>query len=129
MMPVMGATPPDKPEIGHTGTADGRIANKTGAKSDIVFPANRVSTKETLIEGAVTVDMADVMVHIDETIDHERRTKIADTVRAHKGVMAVAHHDEKPHVMIIEYNPNAVTSKELLQVVRNEGVRAELVGL
>ena len=56
------------------------------------------------------MQMADVMVHIDETVDPERRAKIADTVRAHKGVMAVAHHDEKPHLMIIEYDPDAVTS-------------------
>ena len=75
------------------------------------------------------MEMVDVTVHLDETMDHKRRTKIADTVRAHKGVMAVAHHDEKPHLMIIEYNPDAVTSKELLQVVLDQGVHAELIGL
>lgn len=75
------------------------------------------------------MEMADVTMHIDETIDHERRTKIADTIRAHKGVMAVAHHDEKPHLMIIEYNPDAVTSHELLQFVLDQGVHAELIGL
>ena len=75
------------------------------------------------------MEMVDVTMHIDETIDHERRTKIADTIRAHKGVMAVAHHDEKPHLMIIEYNPDAVTSHELLQFVLDQGVHAELIGL
>jgi len=75
------------------------------------------------------MQMADVMVHIDETVDPERRAKIADTVRAHKGVMAVAHHDEKPHLMIIEYDPDAVTSQQLLQVVLGQGVHAELIGL
>ncbi len=62
------------------------------------------------------MEMADVEIHIDETIDDDRRTKIADTVRAHKGVMAVA------HVMIIKYNPDAVTSHELLQIVRDQSV-------
>ncbi len=75
------------------------------------------------------MEMADVTMHIDETVGHERRTKIADTVRGHNGVMAVAHHDEKPHLMIIEYNPDAVTSQELLQVVLDQGVHAELIGL
>ena len=75
------------------------------------------------------MEMTDVTVHIDETVGHERRTQIADTVRAHKGVMAVAHHDEKPHLMIIEYDPDTVTSQELLQIVLDQGVHAELIGL
>ena len=75
------------------------------------------------------MEMADVTVHIDETVPGERRTRIADIVRAHKGVMGVAHHDEKPHLMIVEYNPDAVTSQELLQVVLDQGVHAELIGL
>jgi Glu-tRNA(Gln) amidotransferase subunit E-like FAD-binding protein len=75
------------------------------------------------------MEMADVTVHIDETTDHERRTQIADTVRAHKGVMGVAHHDEKPHLMIIEYDPDTVASQELLQIVLDQGVHAELIGL
>lgn len=74
------------------------------------------------------MEMADVTIHIDETIGHERRTKIADGIRAHQGVMAVAHHDEKPHLMIIEYNPDSVTSQELLRAVRDQGVHAELIG-
>jgi len=73
--------------------------------------------------------MADVTLHIDETIDHKRRAKIADTVRAHKGVTAVAYHDKKPHLMIVKYTPDTVTSRQLLQVVLDQGVHAELVGL
>lgn len=75
------------------------------------------------------MEMTDVTIHIDETTDHERRTEIADTIRAHKGVMAVAHHDEKPHLMIIEYDPDTVTSRELLQIALDQGVHAELIGL
>ncbi len=75
------------------------------------------------------MQMVDVTIHIDETVDHNRRTAIADTVRTHKGVAGVAHHDEKPHLMIVEYDPEAVTAQALLQVVREQGVHAELVGL
>ena len=75
------------------------------------------------------MQMVDVTIHVDETIDHDRRMQIADTVRARKGVMGVAHHDEKPHLMIVEYDPAAVTAHALLQVVRDQGVHAELVGM
>ena len=63
-----------------------------------------------------TMEMTDVMVHIDEEIDHGRRTQIADTVREHKGVMAVAHHDEKPHLLIIEYDPRRACATDRVVV-------------
>lgn len=75
------------------------------------------------------MEMADVTIHIDETIDSEGRTKIVDKVRAHKGVMGVAHHDQTSHLMIVEYDPATVNSAELLQAVLDQGVHAQLIGL
>ena len=75
------------------------------------------------------MEMTDILIHINEATDHEHRTQIADIVRAHKGVMAVAHHDEKPHLMIVEYDPETVTSYELLQVALDQGVHAQLIGM
>ena len=75
------------------------------------------------------MEMVDVTIHIDETVHRERRTQIADMVRAHKGVMGVAHHDETPHLLIVEYDPDTVNSQELLQTVLEQGVHAELIGM
>ena len=75
------------------------------------------------------MEMADVTIHIDEALDRERRTQIADTIRAHKGVMAVAQHDKTSHLMVIEYDPDTATSLELLQVALDQGVHAQLIGL
>ena len=75
------------------------------------------------------MDMADVVIHINEAVEHDRRVEIADLVRAHKGVMAVAHHDEKPHLLLVEYDPATVHAKDLLQVALDQGVHAQLVGL
>ena len=75
------------------------------------------------------MQMADVVIHVDEAIDHNRRTQIADMVRTHVGVAAVAHHDEKPHLMNVKYDPAVVSARALLDAVRRQGVHAELVGL
>lgn len=74
------------------------------------------------------MDMADVVIHINETVDHDRRVEIADAIRNHAGVMGVAHHDEKPHLLIVEFDPDQVHAKELLQVSLDQGVHAQLVG-
>jgi len=74
------------------------------------------------------MDMADVVIHINESESHDRRMEIAEIVRSHKGVMGVAHHDEKPHLMIVEYDPEQVHAKDLLQVTLDQGVHAQLIG-
>jgi hypothetical protein len=75
------------------------------------------------------IKLVDVTVHIDETVDHARREQIADSLRALDGVVAAASHDERPHLMIVEYNPDKVSSQAILARVRSSGVHAELVGL
>ena len=75
------------------------------------------------------MDMADVVIHISESVDHDRRTEIADAIRGQTGVMGVAHHDEKPHLLIVEYDPASVQARDLLQVALDRGVHAQLVGL
>jgi hypothetical protein len=80
-------------------------------------------------EEQIFVDMADVVIHINESVAHERRVEIADAIRNHAGVMGVAHHDEKPHLLIVEYDPDQVHAKDLLQVALDQGVHAQLVGL
>lgn len=75
------------------------------------------------------MDTADVMIHVDETLEHERRAQIVDLVSAHIGAEVARYSDEKPHLMIVKYDPLRVTSGDLLQIVLDEGVHAELIGL
>ena len=75
------------------------------------------------------MEMADVTIHIDETLSGDQLARVADAVRAHNGVMAVAHHEEKPHLIIVEYDPEQVKSGDLLEAVKAQGVHAELIGL
>ena len=75
------------------------------------------------------MNMADVIIHINESVSHDRRVEIADIVRSQTGVMGVAHHDEKPHLLIVEFDPAQVHAKDLLQVVLDQEVHAQLVGL
>lgn len=73
--------------------------------------------------------MVDVMLHIDENITHDEREELRDRILAQNGVMAAAYHDEKPHLLVIEYDPDVVSSKAILETVEAGGVHAELIGL
>ena len=75
------------------------------------------------------IKLVDVTVHIDENIDHATREQVADKLRGLDGVVAAVAHDEKPHLMVVEYNPERTNSSAILACVKGEGVHAELIGL
>jgi hypothetical protein len=75
------------------------------------------------------IKLVDVVVHVDESIDRSARTAMEDSVRELQGVVSVGQHDEKPHLMVVEYNPDQTSSGDILALVRGQGVHAEIVGL
>jgi hypothetical protein len=77
----------------------------------------------------MNIQLADVTVHIDQTLDRERRNHIEDELRAIDGVISVHNPDERPHLAIVEYNPDKTTSAVILNTISVQGVHAELIGL
>jgi hypothetical protein len=73
--------------------------------------------------------MVDVMIHIDPETTHQVRENLRDLILNTSGVDAAAYHDDKPHLMIVEYDPDVISSQQLLQLVIQQGYHAELVGL
>lgn len=73
--------------------------------------------------------LADVTLHIDEDTSHEDREKFRDMLLAMNGVMAAAAHDEKPHLLLIEYDPAVIKSIEFVNAAKKQGLHAELIGL
>jgi hypothetical protein len=74
-------------------------------------------------------NMVDVLIHIDPETDHEEREFLRDLLLKHNGVDAASYHDDKPHLMVVAYDPDEVTSKQLLNVITKHNVHAELIGL
>jgi hypothetical protein len=77
----------------------------------------------------MNIPIVDVIVHIDQTLDRQRRQQIEDDLRAIDGVVSVHNPDDRPHLSIIAYNPDKTSSAAILHTITNEGVHAELIGL
>lgn len=74
-------------------------------------------------------NMVDITIHIDENTSHDDREALRDSLLAMDGVMAAVYHDERPHLMIIEYDPDTINSSDFLKTISNRGLHGELVGL
>lgn len=75
------------------------------------------------------IKMVDVMIHIDEEMDDDKRQAVMDSIWQLDGIIGVIFHAEKPHLLIIEYNPDKSSSSQFIEKVRENGLHGELVGL
>ena len=71
---------------------------------------------------------AEVTLHIDEETTHDEREKLRDRLLARNGVFTASCRDEKPHLMLIEYDPDLINSREFLTEASGRGLHAELIG-
>lgn len=73
--------------------------------------------------------MVDVTLHIDEETTREEREGLRDQLLELDGVMAANYGDNQPHLMIVEYDPDQITSHRLVETAEQRGYHAELVGM
>jgi hypothetical protein len=73
--------------------------------------------------------IADIIMHIDENTTHEDRERLRDELLSMDGVMAAAYQDEKPHLIVMAYDPDAVKSSTFVKIAQEQGLHAGLVGL
>lgn len=77
----------------------------------------------------MSTDIADVIVHIDETLPVAQLKTLEDHIHEIGGVVSASNRDNQPHLISVTYDPAKVKSYDILVKVRSEGVHAELVGL
>jgi hypothetical protein len=74
-------------------------------------------------------NLVDVLVHIDQSLTHDRVAALKRVIAGLNGVASAEGNDDKPHLVMIRYDPAKVTSQEILALVKAQGVGAELIGL
>ncbi len=73
-------------------------------------------------------DSTDIVIHINEKMDDHYRERFSSDVSQCEGVISVNLQDNRPHLMIVAYDPVETGSLDVLSNVRNQGVHAQLVG-
>jgi len=73
--------------------------------------------------------LVDVLIHIDQTLDHERLASMTSKIATIGGVTSAEGHDAKPHLVIVTYDADKVHATDILAAVKAQGVSAELIGL
>lgn len=71
---------------------------------------------------------ADILFHIDETLDEEEVEAVEQDMAYQEGVRTACINCKNPHLMLVDYDPMEVKAKSLLGVIESHGLHAEMVG-
>jgi len=77
----------------------------------------------------MNIDLADVTLHVDESLDATGLAQLEDAFRTREGVVSVHVDQKRPHLFVLEYNPKMIHSKDLVKIPQFRGLHAELIGL
>jgi hypothetical protein len=75
------------------------------------------------------MDIADVLIHVHPELSAPQRAKIEDELGGRNGVISLHFSPGHPHVLKVAYDPQAITSREILDLVRRWDEAATMVGL
>jgi len=76
----------------------------------------------------MNIRMSDIMLHIDEELNNKEQAILESHMRKRSGVIGLGYHSNQPHLMIVEFDRDVTSPKELLCAATNYGLHAELVG-
>jgi cell division protein FtsX len=75
------------------------------------------------------IQLSDVTIHIDKDATSDDRAKVEAALRGLDDVVSVHMPDDKPHLVVVEYNSEKTSSGVMLAAVREIVGHAELIGL
>lgn len=75
------------------------------------------------------MQLTDVLIHLDQNINKTEKENIIEQLRAIEGVIAPRFNKEREHLLLVSYNSEAINSLALLNKIKDNGYKAQLVGL
>jgi len=70
----------------------------------------------------------ELIVHINESLDEERRKGLVEKVLEDSGIFSVEFTPLRHHLVRVRYNRQVVQSMDILQKIKRHNVNAQLVG-
>jgi hypothetical protein len=74
------------------------------------------------------MNISDVMIHINESLNVEARTSLEESMRQIEGVVAPRFSPGKEHLLVVAYNTKETSTAALLEKARAAGYTVQLVG-
>jgi len=77
----------------------------------------------------MSAQLNEVVLHINETLDHDALRRLEDGVRRDVGVISVGHNPEQSHMIMVVYDSESTRASRLLHNFQERGLHAQIVGM
>ncbi|MBZ0095955.1 MAG: hypothetical protein K8H75_11390 [Sulfuricella sp.] len=75
------------------------------------------------------MNISDVMIHINESLDEEARTSLENALQKIEGVVSPRFNPGKEHLLMVAFDLEKTNAAVLLAKARAAGYTAQLVGM
>ncbi len=75
------------------------------------------------------MNISDVMIHINESLNEDARTTLENSLRKIDGVVSPRFNAGKEHLLLVAYDTEKTSTNALLEKTRAAGYTAQLVGM
>jgi hypothetical protein len=72
---------------------------------------------------------ADIVIHIDESLDDDSIHQLEQSMGSEPGVLSACMHERTRHLMVVDFDPERVRPSNIVHSVRGRGFHAEMLGL
>lgn len=74
------------------------------------------------------MNLNDVVIHVNETLDIRARHALEDRMREIEGVISPRFSESAPHLMVVAYNADRMRTQDLVAAVLRQGYAAQSCG-
>ena len=74
------------------------------------------------------MNVSDILIHINESLNQQQRSALEEAVRQIEGVVAPRFNPGKEHLLLVAFNPDVARTATLLTKVQSFGYNAQLIG-
>ena len=75
-----------------------------------------------------TMHKVEVVVHVDDVLEENQQAELINDLRKHGGVEEARFTPGRAHLMVIDYDRDQLSAQDVLDHVRRDHLRAELIG-
>jgi tetrahydromethanopterin S-methyltransferase subunit F len=75
------------------------------------------------------MQLSDVLIHINEMPNESEQNDLVEQLRNLEGVIAPRFSQEKDHMLFVSYNSDTIDSTAMIEKVRENGYKAQLIGM
>lgn len=72
--------------------------------------------------------LSEVVIHVNDALDEEQREAFEQALRGMRGILDLSFCRNRHHLMIVQYQPDMVSSGTLIEQVRLLAGPAQLIG-